>query len=173
MRSLISQAERLRLEKIRRQKELLEQAQQEASAAAEQNRAALAACTKQLNLLRSRPGGLDDEECAHMTRQLYRHLDNWVKKNFRDPSILNAMAVDSLRARGVESIMPARYLQNSHQRRALIQAEIVKSVCEIVFSRLIFGIYDKSLEDTLLKINCEAKNLCMKPAKHSFDNYAN
>lgn len=69
-------------EKVRRQNELLKQARQEASAAADQSRNLLTAYTQRLNFLQSRPDNLNDEECAQLARQLCWRLDNWVKKNF-------------------------------------------------------------------------------------------
>lgn len=179
MHSLKSKVEKLKLakasaeEKIRRQRELLQQARREASAAADRHRYQLTAYTKRLNFLQSRPDNLNDEECAQLTRQLCRHLDIWVKKNFSDASILNTMTVDSLHASGLEVVVATGYPQNAHQRRELIQDLITRYVHAVIFSHPIFGVCDDSLEKMLMTVNHEVMNLCKRPLKHSFGHDAN
>jgi hypothetical protein len=121
----------------------------------------LAEYTQQLNFLRSRPDSLDDEECARLARQLYQQLDNWIKKNFKDQSLLSTMTGNSLRASGVESFIPSE-LKNFHQRRALIQAELNKYAHDAIFSRRVFGISAGIPEGSLTDIDNEAKRLCRK-----------
>ncbi|PCH00131.1 Hypothetical protein PENO1_047900 [Penicillium occitanis (nom. inval.)] len=95
LENLLHDKIRLR-EKLRRERELRAQTEEEASAAAARYQKVTSEMMTELNSLQTRSEELYDEQCASEWRKLQQALDVWTRRTFMDRSAMSRMTVQKL-----------------------------------------------------------------------------
>ncbi|KAJ5086179.1 hypothetical protein N7532_010950 [Penicillium argentinense] len=141
-------------EKIRRQKELLDEATDSANIAVAENRELVAKVAR----LEKWTDTMDDTEAAQTTRLLYQELDDWVKRQFMRP-LTNGMSADSdVDERGENAVCPTG--EPSSHLLYDIESEIFKSLFVLILAPFMAGSRKSTWEYSQRAIDREVQKLC-------------
>ncbi|KAF3407435.1 hypothetical protein DPV78_000526 [Talaromyces pinophilus] len=132
LENLLHDKIRLR-EKLRRERELRAQTEEEASAAAARYQKVTSEMMTKLNSLQTRSEELYDEQCASEWRKLQQALDVWTRRTFMDRSAMSRMTVQKLQWASSWLDLPKDMLQNIQGQRAYIQGIISGTIFHAVF----------------------------------------
>jgi hypothetical protein len=117
-------------EKVRRLRELLAQANREASESATLHQGTIRELMTKINTLQMRNDTLCDDQCVTEWRKLRQALDVWTRKFFKDRAALDKMTSQSLSEGDLPTIPSEEVLQNVHAKRAYIQSVITRTIFE-------------------------------------------
>jgi hypothetical protein len=131
LENLLHDKIRLR-EKLRRERELRAQTEEEASAAAARYQKVTSEMMTKLNSLQTRSEELYDEQCASEWRKLQQALDVWTRRTFMDGSAMSRMTVQKLQWASSWLDLPKDMLQNIQGQRAYIQGIISGTIFHAV-----------------------------------------
>lgn len=136
-------------EKVRQQKDLLEQAREDASTTEQLHLEEINQLYNTINGVKTEYETLSDDEIIGQMRKLHHHLEAWVKTNFRDAQKLG-MLMDQT---------DGEYPRSSHQRRALIQAFVTDMINTMVFAPYHLGMA-KQCGDALATVEHAVQQRC-------------
>ncbi|KAJ5917532.1 hypothetical protein N7466_011086 [Penicillium verhagenii] len=135
-------------EQIRRKDELCAQLEAKATASEDQHHQELTGLCGKINALENDLEVVNEEECIREWRRLRLHLDQWVKRNFKDIAKLSQVDYSAiLQSIGITATHTKSLLAgNSHQRWAIIQAWIIKMLNDSIFLQYCPGLAENENE---------------------------
>lgn len=143
-------------EELRRQEETRANAQKAYKSTISKKQQAIADLIKKNNALKVQEAVLYDDKCAAEWRSLQQKLENWVKKSFKNASILNKMTFSSLF--GLPDVPSEEVLeQSSHTRRAYIQSSIIRFIFDNLFGRHFVQAQDNQFAQHLARMAHQVK----------------
>jgi hypothetical protein len=147
--TLARRAQLIGEEKIRRQNELLQESRQAADVSVQEHSQLLI----KLNELQKWTDSIDDDDAVRVMRRLFQRLEDWIKRHYSQPRAAHPTRDNSCD-------LAFSRMNESYCTIQTIQGFISEQIFQVILSRFMVGIRDRSLENLFYAMDTEVRRTC-------------